>query len=422
LKRESPPLTGNSEMSREVVIASAVRTAIGRLNGALSEINISELGTIVIREAITRANIDPGQVDEVIMGTMYYTGDLPSNLARAVAIRAGIPLEVPAFTLSKHCGASMRAVTLAAQIIKAHEADIIVAGGMESMSRAAYILKTVRKGYRLGHGVLIDPLVQRGDTRELRFDPTCELGMGETAEKLASIYKIPREKQDLFALRSQQKAERAIKSGRFKEEIVPIEIPKGKGELLLFDTDEGPRFGCRIEDLVKLRPVFKQDGTVTAGNACGMNDAGVALVIMAKEKALSMGITPLATIKSYASVGVDPTIMGIGPVYATRKVLGKIGLSLKDMDLIELNEAFAAQVLAVFAEMPEFKDQEERINPNGGAIAFGHPISATGGIIMTKLLYEMKREDLKYGLATMCIGGGQGIAVVVEREQGAKTG
>jgi acetyl-CoA C-acetyltransferase len=404
-------------MNREVVIASAARTAIGRLNGALSEINISELGTTAIRGAIQRANINPDQVDEVIMGTMYYTGDLPSNSARAVAIRAGIPLEVPSFTISKHCGASMRAVTLAAQIIKAHEADIIVAGGIESMSRAAYILKNARRGYRLGHGILIDPLVQRGDTRELRYDPTCELGMGETAEKLASIYKIPREKQDLFALKSQQKAERAIKSGKFKEEIVPIEISKGKGETMVFDTDEGPRFGCRIEDLTKLSPVFKKDGTVTAGNACGMNDAGVAVVVMAKEKALSLGISPLATIKGYASVGLDPTIMGLGPVYATRKTLGKIGLSLKDMDIIELNEAFAAQVLAVFEEMPEFKENEDRINPNGGAIAFGHPISATGGIILTKLLYEMKRENLRYGLATMCIGGGQGIAMIVENGQ-----
>ncbi len=401
-------------MSREVVIASAARTAIGRINGALSDVNVSELGTTAIKEAINRANVKSHQVEEVIMGTMYYTGDLPSNAARALAIRAGVPLEVPAFTVSKHCGASMRAVTLAAQIIKAHEADIIVAGGIESMSRAAYILKNARRGYRLGHGILIDPLVQRGDTRELRYDPTCELGMGETAEKLASIYKIPREKQDLFALKSQQKAERAIKSGKFKEEIVPIEIPKGKGETMVFDTDEGPRFGCKIEDLTKLSPVFKKDGTVTAGNACGMNDAGVALVIMAKEKALSIGITPLATIKSYAAVGLDPTIMGLGPVYATRKALGKIGFSLKNMDIIELNEAFAAQVLSVFEEMPEFKEDEDRVNPNGGAIAFGHPISATGGIILTKLLYEMKRENLRYGLATMCIGGGQGIALVVE--------
>jgi acetyl-CoA C-acetyltransferase len=368
---------------------------------------------VAIREAIKRANINPDQVEEVIMGTMYYTGDLPSNLTRAIAIRAGIPLEVPGFTISKHCGASMRAVTLAAQIIKAHDADIVVAGGVEAMSRAAYILRNARKGYRLGHGVFIDPLVQRGDTRELRFDPTCELGMGETAEKLASIYKIPREKQDLFALKSQQNAERAIKSGKFKEEIVPIEILKGKGEAIVFDTDEGPRFGCKIEDLIKLSPVFKKDGTVTAGNSCGMNDAGVALVIMAKEKALSIGITPLATIKSYAAVGLDPTIMGLGPVYATRKALKKIGFSLKDMDIIELNEAFAAQVLSVFEEMPEFKDLEERINPNGGAIALGHPISATGGIILTKLLYEIKRENLRYGLATMCIGGGQGIALIV---------
>jgi acetyl-CoA C-acetyltransferase len=401
-------------MSREVVIASAARTAIGRINGVLSDVNISELGTVAIREAIKRANINPDQVEEVIMGTMYYTGDLPSNLTRAIAIRAGIPLEVPGFTISKHCGASMRAVTLAAQIIKAHEADIVVAGGVEAMSRAAYILRNARKGYRLGHGVFIDPLVQRGDTRELRFDPTCELGMGETAEKLASIYRIPREKQDLFALKSQQKAERAIKSGKFKEEIVPIQTLKGKGEAIEVDTDEGPRFGCRIEDLIKLSPVFRKDGTVTAGNSCGMNDAGVALVIMAKEKALSMGISPLATIKAYAAVGLDPTIMGLGPVYATRKALKKIGFSLKDMDIIELNEAFAAQVLSVFEEMPEFKDLEERINPNGGAIALGHPISATGGIILTKLLYEIKRETLRYGLATMCIGGGQGIALIVE--------
>ncbi len=404
-------------MSREVVIASAARTAIGRINGALSEVNVSELGATAIKEAVNRANIKSHQVEEVIMGTMYYTGDLPSNSARALSIKAGIPLEVPAFTVSKHCGASMRAVTLAAQIIKANEADIIVAGGIESMSRAAYLLKNARRGYRLGHGILIDPLVQRGDTRELRYDPTCELGMGETAEKLASIYKISRERQDLFALKSQHKAEKAIQSGKFKEEIVPIQIPKGKGETIIFDTDEGPRFGCRIEDLTKLSPVFKKDGTVTAGNACGMNDAGVALVIMSKEKALSLGISPLATIKAYAAVGLDPTIMGLGPVYATRKALGKIGLSLKDMDMIELNEAFAAQVLSVFEEMPEFKDNEERVNPNGGAIAFGHPISATGGIILTKLVYEMKREKLRYGLATMCIGGGQGIATIVENEQ-----
>lgn len=404
-------------MNREVVIASAARTAIGRLNGALSKINISELGTTAIRGAIQRANINPDQVDEVIMGTMYYTGDLPSNSARAVAIRAGIPLEVPSFTVSKHCGASMKAVTLAAQIIKADEADIIVAGGMESMSRAAYLLKNARNGYRLGHGVLIDPLVQRGDTRDLSFDPTCELGMGETAEKLASIYGISREKQDLFALRSQQKAEKAIELGKFEEEIVSIEISSGKGEFNFFDKDESPRFGCKIEDLAKLRPAFKGNGTVTAGNACGMSDAAAAVVVMAKEKALALGISPLATIRGYASVGLDPTIMGLGPVYAAKKALGKTGFFLKDMDVIELNEAFAAQVLAVFEEMPEFKENEGKINPNGGAIAFGHPISATGGIILTKLLYEMKRENLRYGLATMCIGGGQGIAMIVENGQ-----
>jgi acetyl-CoA C-acetyltransferase len=409
-------LNGSDDMSRGVIIASAARTAIGKLNGALSDVNISDLGTRVIREAIKRATIKPDQVDEVIMGTMYYTGDLPSNLARSLSIRAGIPLEVPSFTISKHCGASLKAVTLAAQVIKAGEADIIVAGGVESMSRTAYILKNARRGYRLRHGLLIDPLVQKGDTREFNFDPTCELSMGETAEKLASIYNISREEQDTFSLRSQQKAETAVRLGKFNEEIVPIEIPRRKGGSLVFDKDEGPRFGLRLEDLAKLPPVFKEGGTVTAGNACGMNDAAVALVIMAEAKASSLGVSPLGKIRAYASVGLDPTIMGLGPVPATQKALEKIGFSLSEVDIIELNEAFAAQVLAVFREMPEFKDNEEKVNPNGGGIVFGHPISATGGIILTKLLYEMKREYLRFGLATMCIGGGQGIAILVEHE------
>ena len=393
----------------DVLIVSAARLPIGRFGGALKEVSDWDLGTIAIAEAMKRAGLKGNEIDEVIMAHGFRTGDLPANSSRAVALKAGIPIEIPQFTINKACGGSLRAISLAAQIIKAGESDIIVAGGMESMSRAAYILPKVRWGSRLGHARLIDQLVL--------LDPISGYSLGETGENVAELYKISREDQDGFAFSSQQKAERAIKSNKFKEEIVAVQVPQTGRSSVIFDSDEHPRFGTTLEELSKLKPAFKQNGTITAGNASGLNDGASAVVVMSRKKAKEMGIHPLVSIRSYASIGVKPEIMGIGPIPATQKALQKAGLELKDIDLIELNEAFAAQVLAVFEEMPEFKDHEERINLNGGAIALGHPISATGGIILTKLLYEMKRENLRYGLATMCIGGGQGIAMIVENEQ-----
>jgi len=389
----------------DVFIVSAARLPIGRFGGALKDVSDWDLGTIAISEAMKRAGLRGDEIDEVIMAHGFRTGDLPANASRAVALKAGVPIEKPQFTINKACGGSLRAISLAAQIIKTGESDIIIAGGMESMSRAAYILPGVRWGSRLGNARLIDQLVL--------LDPISGYSLGETGENVAVLYKISREDQDRFALLSQQKAERAIKSNRFREEIVPVPVPQTRGAPLIFDTDEHPRFGTTIEDLSKLKPAFKQDGTITAGNASGLNDGASAVVVMSRRKAGEIGIHPLVSIRSYASVGVKPEIMGIGPIPATRKALQEARLELKDIDLIELNEAFASQSIAVIRELGM---DMEKVNVNGGAIALGHPISATGSILFTKIMHEMKKRKSQFGLVTMCIAGGQGIAMIVENE------
>ena len=389
----------------DVLIVSAARLPIGRFGGALREVSDWDLGTISIAEALKRAGLRGDEIDEVIMAHGFRTGDLPANSSRAVALRAGIPIDIPQFTINKACGGSLRAVSLAAQIIKSGESDIIVAGGMESMSRAAYILPKVRWGSGLGHARLIDQLVL--------LDPISGYSLGETGENVAELYKISREDQDRFAFSSQQKAEHAIKSNKFKEEIVGVQVPQTSRSPMIFDTDEHPRFGTTLEELSKLKPAFKQNGTITAGNASGLNDGASAVVVMSRKKVKALGIHPLVSIRSYASVGVKPEIMGIGPIPATKKVLERSGLALKDIDLIELNEAFAAQSVAVIRELGM---DMERVNVNGGAIALGHPISATGCILLTKIIYEMKTRKSQFGLVTMCIAGGQGIAMIVENE------
>jgi len=389
----------------DAFIVSAARLPIGRFGGALKEVSDWDLGTIAIAEALKRAGLRGDEIDEVIMAHGFRTGDLPANSSRAVALRAGIPIEIPQFTINKACGGSLRAVSLAAQIIKSGESDIIVAGGMESMSRAAYILPKVRWGSRLGHAQLIDQLVL--------LDPISGYSLGETGENVAELYKISREDQDRFAFSSQQKAEHAIKSNKFKEETVAVQVPQTGRSSKIFDTDEHPRFGTTLEELSKLKPAFKQNGTITAGNASGLNDGASAVVVMSRKKVKALGMHPLVSIRSYASVGVKPEIMGIGPIPATKKVLVRSGLGLKDIDLIELNEAFAAQSVAVIRELGM---DMERVNVNGGAIALGHPISATGCILLTKIIYEMKRRKSQFGLVTMCIAGGQGIAMIVENE------
>jgi acetyl-CoA C-acetyltransferase len=390
----------------EVVIVSACRTAIGGFGGTLASLSDIDFGPIPIREAIKRARLTGDQIDEVIYASGYRTGDLPINSARVVAVKAGVPIEKPQFTISKACAGSIKAITLAAQVIKSGDAEIIVAGGMESMSNATYMLKKARWGYRLGHGQLQDQLIL--------FDPLSGDTMGETAENVAEKYNVSREDQDALGLRSQQLAEKAIKEGKFKEQIVPVEIPQKKGDPKIFDTDEHPRFGTTLESLSKLKPAFRKGGSVTAGNSSGMNDGASALVIMSKEKANALGIEPMATIVSYASAGVEPSLMGIGPIPATKLALAKAGLTIDQIDLIELNEAFASQALACIRELGMNID---KVNVNGGAIALGHPVSGSGGVIVTKLLYAMKERKARYGLATLCIGGGQGLALIVERNQ-----
>lgn len=391
---------------REVVIVSAVRTPIGTFGGSFKDVSAVSLGTIVAKEAMKRANIKPDMVDEVIFGNVLQAG-LGQNVARQISIYSGIPVEVPSYTVNKVCGSGLKSVTLAAQSIMVGEGDIILAGGTENMSQAPYLLKKARWGQRMGDGVLEDYMIKDG-----LWDIFNDYHMGITAENLAEKYNLTREEQDKFALRSQQRAEEAIKSGRFKDEIVPVEVPQRKGDPLVVDTDEHPRFGSTIEGLAKLRPAFKKGGTVTAGNASGINDGAAALVLMAKEKAEELGLKPLATIKAYASAGVDPSIMGTGPIPATKKALEKARLTVEDLDLIEGNEAFAAQALTVSKEL---KFDDEKLNVNGGAIALGHPIGASGARILVTLLYEMDKRDAKTGLATLCIGGGQGISIIVER-------
>ena len=391
---------------REVVIVSAVRTAIGAYGGNFKDVSAVQLGTVVAKEALKRAKVAPAIVDEVIFGNVLQAG-LGQNVARQVSVHAGIPVEVPSFTVNKVCGSGLKTVALAAQAIMAGEADIILAGGTENMSQAPYLLKTARWGQRMGDGTIEDYMVKDG-----LWDIFNDTHMGVTAENIAEKYSFTREDQDNLAVVSQNRAEEAIKNGRFKDEIVAVEVPQRRKDPIIVDTDEFPRFGTTIEALGKLRPAFKKDGTVTAGSASGINDGAAAFIIMSKVKAEELGLTPLATIASYASAGVDPSIMGTGPIPATKKALAKINMSVQDLDLVEANEAFAAQALSVIKEL---NLDTEITNVNGGAIALGHPIGASGARILVTLLHEMAKRDAKNGLATLCIGGGQGIAMIVKR-------
>ena len=389
----------------EVVIVSAVRTALGNFNGSLKNVSAPELGATVIKGALEAAGVKPELVDEVIMGNVLQAG-LGQNPARQAAIQAGIPESVSSMTINKVCGSGLKAVHLATQAILAGDADIVVAGGMENMSQAPYLLKNARDGFKMGDQKLVDTLTSDGLTCVFN-----DYHMGITAENLASKYSITREEQDEFSAWSQAKAVEAIEAGRFKDEIVKVVIPQRKGEPIVFDTDEYPKKGTTAEKLAGLRPAFKKDGSVTAGNASGINDGAAAVVVMSKKKADELGLKPLVTIKANASAGVDPSIMGIGPVPAVRKALEKASVSMEDVNLIEANEAFAAQSLAVDRELHFNK---EILNVNGGAIALGHPIGASGARILVTLIHEMKRRNAKNGLATLCIGGGQGVATIVE--------
>jgi acetyl-CoA C-acetyltransferase len=391
---------------REVVILSGVRTAIGTFGGTLQNVRAGDLGAVVIKEAIKRAGISLDTVDEVIMGNVLQAGQ-GQNPARQAAMKAKLDAKVPAMTVNKVCASGLKAVVLAAQAVMCEDADVIVAGGMENMNLAPHILHKARYGYRMGHGELIDSMISDG-----LWCIFNDVHMGITAENLAELYGITREEQDEFAARSQQKAEKAIAEGRFEDEIVPVEIPQRKGDPIVFSRDEHPRPGTTKEKLASLRPAFKKDGTVTAGNASGINDGAAALVIASKDKASELGIKPMATVKAYASSGVEPKVMGIGPVSATRKALAKAGLNLDDIDIIEANEAFAVQSLAVGRELGWDID---KVNVNGGAIALGHPIGASGARILVTLLHEMIKRDVRFGLATLCIGGGMGLSVIVER-------
>ncbi len=391
---------------REVVIVSAARTPIGNFGGTLKGVPTRKLGAIAIKGAVERAGIKPEMVDEVIMGAVLQ-GALGQNVARQMTLDAGLPIETPAMTINKVCGSGLRAVELAAQIIKAGDADIIVAGGAENMSATAYAMPTARWGARMNNTQMMDMMVNDG-----LWDAFNGYHMGITAENVAEQWGITREELDEFSVISQNRAEAAIKAGKFKDEIVPVEIPQKKGDPIIFDTDEFPKFGTTIDKVSKLKPAFKKDGIVTAANASGINDAGAAVVVMSKEKADELGIKPLCTIKSYASAGVDPSIMGVGPIPASQKALAKAGLTIEDIDLVEANEAFAAQSLAVRKDL---NLDPEKTNVNGGAIAIGHPIGASGCRILITLIYEMMKRDSKYGLATLCIGGGMGTALIVER-------
>ena len=391
---------------REVVIASAARTALGSFGGSLKDVPAAELGAIVIKEAVKRAGINPEQVEEVVMGNVIQAG-LGQNVARQATLKAGLPNEVPAMTINKVCGSGLRTVALAAQMIKAGDADIVVAGGMENMSAAPYVLDKARWGQRMGDGKLVDTMI-----KDALWDAFNNYHMGVTAENIAEQWGLTREMQDEFSASSQAKAEAAIKAGKFKDEIVPVVIPQRKGDPIVFDTDEFPRFGTTVEKLAKLKPAFVKDGTVTAGNASGINDGAAAFVVMSAEKAAELGVKPLAKIVSYGSKGLDPAIMGYGPFHATKKALEAANLTVEDMDLIEANEAFAAQSLAVAKDL---NFDMSKVNVNGGAIALGHPVGASGARILTTLLYEMEKRDAKRGLATLCIGGGMGTALIVER-------
>jgi acetyl-CoA C-acetyltransferase len=392
---------------KEIVIASAVRTAIGSFQGSLAGISATKLGGIVLEAALERAGVSKDSIDEVIMGNVLSAG-LGQNPARQAAIQAGLAHEVPSLTINKVCGSGLKAVHLAVQAILSGDAEVVLAGGMENMSQAPYLLDGARSGYRMGDQKAVDSMIRDG-----LWCAFNDYHMGITAENLCAKYEIGREEQDEFAAWSQEKAQKALESGRFQEEIVPVPIPQRKGDPVLFAVDEFPRAGVTAEMLSKLKPAFKKDGTVTAGNASGINDGAAALLIMTKEKAEELGVKPLARIVANASAGVDPSIMGYGPVPATKRVLEKAGMSLSDIDLIEANEAFAVQSLSVGKALGF---DREKLNVNGGAIALGHPIGASGARILVTLVHELqKREGVKYGLATLCIGGGQGVSTIVEK-------
>ncbi|MEH7118768.1 acetyl-CoA C-acetyltransferase [Neobacillus vireti] len=389
----------------EVVIVSAVRTPIGNFLGSLQNVSAKELGATVIKAAIERAGITPSSVDQVIMGNVLQSG-VGQNPARQASLAAGVPQEAPAISINMVCGSGLRAVHLAAQAILSGDAEVVVAGGMENMSQAPYLLKGGRNGFKMGDQKILDSMIQDG-----LWCAENNYHMGVTAENLAEKYEITRDEQDEFSAWSQQKAQAAIESNRFADEIVPVEVPGRKGQVSVFSQDEFPKFGTTSESLAKLRPAFKKDGTVTAGNASGINDGAAALVVMSREKAEELQLKPLVVIKANAAAGVDPSIMGIGPVPAVKKALKNASLSLEDLDLIEANEAFAAQSIAVDRELHFNK---EKLNVNGGAIALGHPIGASGARILVSLIHEMKKRDSRYGLATLCVGGGQGVATIIE--------
>ena len=392
-------------MAKKVVIASGCRTAIGKMGGGLSNTPAADLGAIVIREALNRAGVKPEAVDEVIMGCVIQAG-LGQNVARQASIKAGLPVEVPAFTLNVVCGSGLKCVNTAAEMIISGDADIVVAGGMENMSMAPYAAMKGRFGYRMNNGVLVDTMVN-----DALWDAFNNYHMIKTSDNVAEQWGLTREELDEFALNSQHKCEAAQAAGKFKDEIVPVEI-KQKKQTIVFDTDEGPRAGMTMEALQKLRPI-NEGGFTTAGNASGINDGAAALVLMSEEKAKELGIKPMATWVAGALGGVDPKIMGVGPVAATKKVLDRTGLKIEDFDLYEANEAFAAQSVAVGKELGFDLD---KLNVNGGAIALGHPVGCSGARILVTLLYEMQRRDAKRGLATLCIGGGMGCAMIVERD------
>ncbi len=392
-------------MAQKVVLAGACRTAIGKMGGALSNTPAADLGSIVIKEALNRAGVKPEQVDEVLMGCVIQAG-LGQNVARQASIKAGLPVEVPAVTINVVCGSGLNCVNMAAEMIKSGDADIVVAGGMENMSMAPFALEKARFGYRMNNGVLVDTMI-----KDALWDAFNDYHMIQTADNVAEQWKLSREELDEFALKSQQKTEAAQKAGKFKDEIVPVEV-KVKKDTVVFDTDEGPRAGSTIEGLAKLRPINK-DGVTTAGNASGINDGAAAIVVMSEEKAKELGVKPMATWVAGALGGVDPSIMGVGPVAATKKVLDRTGLKIEDFDIYEANEAFAAQSVAVGRDLGFDLD---KLNVNGGAIALGHPVGASGCRILVTLLHEMQKSDKKRGLATLCIGGGMGCATVVERD------
>lgn len=393
-------------MARKVVLAGACRTAIGVMGGQFANTSAVELGTIVIREALKRAGVAPDQVDEVYMGNVIQAGN-GQNPARQAAVYAGIPNEVPATTINVLCGSGLHCVNLAAKLIAAGDADIIVAGGMENMTMAPYMLRNGRYGYRMGNATIEDAMIKDGLT-----DAFHNYHMGITAENICEQWGLTREELDEFAAWSQNKCEKAMAEGKFKDEIVPVEVKKKK-ETIIVDTDEGPRKGITKEGLARLRPAFKKDGMVTAGNASGINDGAAALIVMSEEKAKELGVTPMATWVGGELAGCDPAIMGIGPVYSTRKVMKKLGMEIGDFDLIEANEAFAAQSVAVGKDLGF---DLSKLNVNGGAIALGHPVGCSGARILVSLLYEMQKEDVHTGLATLCVGGGMGCSAVVKRD------